>query len=71
MRKPEYRVIPEAEVPSSLRFDVPGQRQGQIVEYAYADWPVPKHESCEGAQYMRRTDRSDRSITFYKLSPTK
>lgn len=43
------------------RWNVPPECQGQIVEYAYG-WSA----ECDGTLYMRVTDRSDRSVTYYR-----
>ena len=62
----KYTEIPATALPGDLRFDVPGHNQGQIVEVAYADYPTARSEACAGATYKRVTDRSDRSVTYYR-----
>lgn len=53
-----YRAISEARVPDGLRWDVPQQNQGQIVEVAYADEHPEPSPACRGSRYRRTTDRS-------------
>ena len=62
-----YKPIPESEVPSGLRFDIPRSNQGQIVEHSYADFPRRASEAGSGSRYKRVYDRSDRSVAFYRL----
>ena len=66
MAKNIYIKVDEASVPGNIRFDVPGRNQGQIVEIAYGGWG--RHEHDVGDPYQRVTDRSDRSVQYYKLS---
>jgi hypothetical protein len=53
-----YRAISEARLPAGLRWDVPQQNQGQIVEVAYADERPEPSPACRGSRYRRITDRS-------------
>lgn len=62
----EYTEIPAQEVPAGARFDVPRQNQGQIAEVAYSTGGRPADECGHGDLYQRVTDRSDRSVTYYK-----
>ena len=56
-------------IPSVLRFDVPPQNQGQIIEVAYADERPYRSEACSGARYKRVTDRSTGKVSHYTLAP--
>lgn len=61
-----YERIDESKLPKEgLRFDTPGQNQGQIVECSYAAWPPDKWEACRGDMYMRVFDKSDRTTEYY------
>jgi len=60
-----YIPVDSAAVPPNLRWDVPPQNQGQIVEVAYADIGGDAAESSHGADYQRVTDRSDQSVAYY------
>lgn len=55
-------------IPAHVRWDVPAHNQGQIVETAYADGRPGRDEACNGSKYRRVTDRSDRSVTYYRLA---
>jgi hypothetical protein len=57
---PRYRYVPidTRSVPSDLRWDVPPQNQGQIVEVAYADERPEPSPACRGSRYRRTTDRA-------------
>ncbi len=66
--KTTYTKIEESQVPAGVRFDVPRHNQGQIVEVAYGGFDRSEHGN--GDPYKRVTDRSDRSVAFYKrVSP--
>jgi hypothetical protein len=58
-RAVKYERIPASEVPQGLRWDVPRQNQGQIVEVAYADYPTCRSEAARGSAYERATDQSE------------
>jgi len=60
-----YEKCAEAEIPGKVRFDIPGHLQGQIVEVAYGGFG--RYEHGPGDPYKRVTDRSDRSVTYYRL----
>ena len=55
-------------VPDGLRFDVPPQNQGQMVEIAYADERPHADEACHGSRYKRIHDRSDNTTAYYVRS---
>lgn len=65
MAKHNYVKISKERLPEKVRFDVPPQNQGQIVEVAYGGFG--RHEHCAGDPYMKTTDRSDRSVEYYRL----
>jgi hypothetical protein len=66
----KYTETPAASVPNTIRFDVPGDCQGQIIEVAYGG--TGRHEHGPGAQWKRVVDRSlapshpDRE-TYYRI----
>ncbi len=60
----KYIRISESQIPEGVRFDVPGPNQGQIVEVAYGGFGRAEHG--DGDPYKRVTDRSDRSVEYYK-----
>lgn len=62
-----YTDCPEASIPERVRFDTPRQFQGQIVECAFGGFSRAEHDV--GDQFLRVTDQSDRSVTFYSLEP--
>lgn len=64
-----YTRVPAAEVPSNLRWDVPGRLAGQIVETAYAT-PGARYEQDDGATYKRVTDRTggEGTVRFFRLA---
>lgn len=55
-RKYVYEPIPESKVPADIRFDVPAQYQGQVVEYAFGT--TSGGEADVGDPFLRRTDGS-------------
>lgn len=61
-----YVQVDVASVPSGLRWDVPPENQGQIVEVAYADDPPEVHRACSGSRYRRVIDRRDRSVAYWR-----
>lgn len=61
-----YVEIAREAVPEGLRWDVPRQNQGQIVEVAYADAPAEASEACFGSEYRRVRDRSDGRVTYHR-----
>jgi len=63
----KYQPIKKSELPGGLRFDVPGQNQGQHIEVAYADYPAFKAEARRGSAYMRVHDLSDQTVAYLKL----
>ncbi len=68
MTTSKYVRIQASEVPAGVRFDVPAHNQGQIVEVAYGGFDRAEHGA--GDPYKRVTDRSDRSVAYYKrVSP--
>lgn len=54
------------EIPAKVRFDVPGQNQGQIIEVAYGGFGAAEHG--DGDDYKRVHDRSigPAAITYYR-----
>lgn len=58
MPRSTYRAISEARLPDGLRWDVPPECQGQIIEVAYADERPLSSVACRGSRYRRTTDRS-------------
>jgi len=60
-----YQPISRAEVPLDVRFDVPRQHQGQMVEVAFGGFDRGEHG--DGDPYKRIVDRSARETTFYRL----
>lgn len=74
MTKPnsQYTAIPASEVPGDLVWIIPRRNQGQIVEVAYSngvpDGRSVNYDADEGARYKRVTDRSDRSVIYYRLA---
>jgi hypothetical protein len=67
-----YERITQERLPGNIvRWDVPPQNQGQIVEVAYAVSRGQEHElACRGAKYMRVHDRSvgPKAYTYYRLA---
>lgn len=61
-----YVPIAERELPETIRWDVPPENQGQIVEVAYADDPPEPSPACSGCVYRRVTDRSDGSVSYWR-----
>jgi hypothetical protein len=61
----EYKEISQSEVPSTVRFDVPGSLGGQIVEVAYGGFRRSEHD--HGDPYMRVTDQSAGKVKFFRL----
>jgi hypothetical protein len=65
-----YRAVPASEVPDSIVFTTPARNTGQIVEVSYSRGiPAGRArdmEAGDGDPWMRVTDRSDRSVTFYR-----
>jgi len=57
MSEYEYVVVKATDIPEGVRFCVPGQNQGQIVEVAYGDFG--RAEPGVGDPWMRITDRSE------------
>ncbi len=55
-RSGKYIEIQRAEISSMVRFDVPRQKQGQIVEIAYGTFG--RGEACHGDPYKRVIDKS-------------
>lgn len=60
-----YIPIDKGSVPERVRFDVPPQCQGQIVEVAFGG--LDRSEHAEGAPYKRVIDRSDGATAYYAL----
>lgn len=60
----KYIKCSKSEIPGSVRFDVPGPNQGQIVEVAYGGFGRAEHGP--GDPYKRVTDLSDRSVEYYR-----
>ena len=60
----KYTEISQDQVPAGVRFDVPRHLQGQIIEVAYGGFS--RWEHGPGDLYKRVTDRSDRSVSYYK-----
>lgn len=60
----KYVECSKDEIPEGVRFDVPRQNQGQIVEVAYGDFG--RAENGIGDPWKRVTDASDRSVTYYR-----
>jgi len=54
----EYVTLAESELPAGIRWSVPRQNQGQIVEVAYSDGDRSRDEACHGARYQRTVDQS-------------
>lgn len=69
MAKVVYEEINPSLLPEGVRFDVPMRNQGQIVEIAYGGFSRAEHG--EGDPYMRVTNRSDNTISYYKLGGAK
>ncbi len=66
MSKTKYTQIAANQVPANVRWDVPAHCAGQIVEVAYAAARPSRDEAGPGDPYQRVTDRSDRSVTYYR-----
>lgn len=63
-----YTPIAESQIPDGVRFDVPGDCQGQTIEVAYGGFSRTEHG--EGAPYRRVHDQSlPHAITYYVLAP--
>lgn len=73
MKKLKYTKCERAEIPENVRWDVPPQNQGQIIEVAYAT-PKPFATLAErGDKYKRIIDRSEPPgspgrETYYRLT---
>lgn len=53
--------------PREIRWDVPPQNQGQIIEVAYGGPKTSPDEHCPPwAKWKRVYDRSDRTVTYYR-----
>lgn len=65
MARHEYEPCALDDIPDDVRFDVPERYQGQIVEVAYGGYDRAGNDL--GDPYMRRTDRSDNTVTYYRL----
>jgi hypothetical protein len=65
MKARRYEECCEAAVPASVNFDVTPRNQGQTVEVAYGGFGRAEHDA--GDPYKRITDRSTRSVTYYRL----
>lgn len=61
----KYRPILPSQVPTTLRWDVPPQNQGQIVEVAYAHLVPSNDPACPGARYCRARDLPDGTTRYY------
>lgn len=53
--------------PKNVRWDIPPQNQGQIIEVAYADVAPMSHEAITGAMFRRVLDRGDNTVEYYRL----
>mgnify|MGYP001578250302 CR=1 FL=1 len=62
----KYQQVQKHEVPNAVRFDVPLRNQGQIIEIAYGGFGRAEHD--DGDPYKRVHDRSDGTITYYRLA---
>jgi hypothetical protein len=64
----KYERINAKEIPTAVRFDVPRPNQGQIIEVAYGGFSRYEHD--DGAEYMRRLDRSigPDAYEYYRLA---
>lgn len=64
----KYAPIKREKIPAKVRFDVPPQSQGQIVEVAYGGFETTAGH-CDGAPYKRVTDTSvsGHPTTYYAL----
>jgi hypothetical protein len=54
----------EYNVPSNVRFDVPLQNQGQMIEHAYGTFG--RYEADESAPWQRVTDKSTGRVAYYR-----
>lgn len=61
-----YIPIPESQIPAHVRFDVPGENQGQIVIVSYGGFSRAEHG--EGDPYMCIHDQSTRTVDYYRLA---
>lgn len=63
-----YLPVPRSSIPDDVRFDVPPQNQGQIVEVAYGDIGSAS-SACRGARYKRVHDQSlgPAAIEYFEL----
>lgn len=66
MSKYSYTPCRESDIPDGIRFDVARHNQGQIVEVAYGGHGRAEH--CVGDAYKRVTDKSDGSVSYYRLA---
>lgn len=61
-----YIPCEENEVPGNVRFDCPRSMQGQMVEVEYGGHS--RYEHGAGDPWKRITDRSARTVRYFKLA---
>jgi hypothetical protein len=59
-----WAAVEENRIPVSSRWDVPAYLQGQMVEYAFLVFGSDSAGTSE--PFMRVTDASDRSVTYWR-----
>lgn len=64
--KPTWHEITLADIPDGVRFDVPRENQGQIIEIAYGGFDRAPHTSS--APFKRVNDTSRISVRYYRRS---
>lgn len=65
--KPKYVQCDQADIPEGITFHVLRRDQGQIIEVAWGDYGRAEHGP--GDPYKRITDRSNRSVRYYRRTP--
>lgn len=61
-----YRRADTADVPAGVRWDIPAECQGQMVEVAYADSRPMADAADIGSMWRRVADRSDGSVEYQR-----
>lgn len=64
-KKPTYVRCQESEIPIGIRWDTPRHNQGQMVEVSYGTFG--RGEAGSGDPYKRIEDRTDRTVTYWRL----
>lgn len=62
-----YVPVSDSDIPSAVRFDVPGCNQGQHIEIAFGGFSTGEHDI--GDPYKRVTDEM-RRVSYYRLVDT-